>query len=182
MNVSIFKLAPNVRKDFYKVHCKDNGLDWCQCVAWWCSSWKEFANRKAQENKIQRDSLFDQGIYDGYVLYEKGRPIGSMQVGQRDRLKKLCEQYDSRPNPKVWAITCFAISPHFRGQGYAQEFLKLALEDLKRAGNHLIQAYPIIGTNDPWTGPISLYKNAGFKTIREDEKCPILQRNLTGTL
>ena len=103
MDISVSKLTSDVRKDFYKVHCKGNGLDWCQCVAWWCPSWKEFASRKAEENKTQRDFLFDQGVYDGYLLYESGRPIGSMQVGQRDRLKKLCKQYGLKPSPTVWS-------------------------------------------------------------------------------
>jgi len=69
MKISVQKLSEANRDDFYKVHCAKNGEGWCNCVAWWTPTWEKWDERTAEQNRELRNQLFDQGEYDGHILY-----------------------------------------------------------------------------------------------------------------
>jgi ribosomal protein S18 acetylase RimI-like enzyme len=167
------RLTEANRADFYTVHSERHGLGWCNCVAWWCDTWEEFGKRTATQNRAQREALLDAGEHDGYLLYLDGEPVGWCQCGPRDRLRKLCRQYDLQPAPDTWAVTCFAIAPAHRRQGRASELLRQVLEDLGDRGVVHVQAFPVRQADDPWTGPESLYVNAGFSLEGGDARHPV---------
>jgi hypothetical protein len=172
MTLAVKRLTKESVADFFQVNCESNGLGWCNCVAWWCS-WKEFGGRTAEQNKAQRESLFNSGEYDGYLLYEDGKPIAWSQCGPARRLKKLCDTYKLIPEPTTWAITCFALVPSRRKCGLSQSFLNLIIEDLKSIGVKRLLGFPVRCTEDPWTGPESIFKAAGFGIEKDDEKIPV---------
>lgn len=178
MNISVKKISPSTKSDFYKIHCKENGYEWCNCVAWWCPTWDEFKNRTETQNREQRESLFSQGEYDGYVLYDNNEPIGWSQVGKRDRLSKLCQQYDLILSPDTYAITCFNIIPKYRRKGLVHRFMSEIITDLKASGVKHVQGFPKKKTEDPWTGPESAFKKAGFK-IERDGDSPVYSLEIT---
>jgi ribosomal protein S18 acetylase RimI-like enzyme len=126
--------------------------------------------------------LIERGEYDGYLLYRGSQPIGWCQVGPRDRLLKLCEQFSLEPDPETWAITCFLIHPDFRRRGFAGTLLGAVLEDLPARGVRRVEAFPRRGPNldplDLWNGPEELFRSVGFKVFREDPIRPILVRHL----
>ena len=111
MDISVVPLDSSRREDFYRVHSEANEANWCYCVAWWVPTWEGWGQRTADENLTLRESLFQLGEYDGYLLYVDGEPAGWCQCGPRDRLPKLLEEYRLEPDPEVWAITCFLIAP-----------------------------------------------------------------------
>jgi len=182
MQLTVRAIDQSLREDFYKVHCERNGEGWCNCVAWWTPSWEGWGNRSAKENQKLRDDLFDQGQYDGFLLYGDDRPVAWCQCGLRDRLLKLCGQYHLDPDPTVWAVTCFVMTPPLRGTGLTHRFLEEILRQLKNRGVTRVQAFPKRGegleTGEVWTGPEALFKKAGFRVEREDPKFPVYTKNL----
>jgi len=181
-NINFVKLDASRIDDFYLVHSDSNGFGWCKCVAWWVESWDGWSERTEEENKNLRESLFEIGEFDGYLLYVDGKPVGWCQAGPRDRLKKLVLQFQLEPDPTVWAITCFCIAPEYRGKGLSKIFLLKILDDLKNCKVKRVEAYPkasdISDAGDLWTGPIETYLANGFEIIREDPLKPVLSIRL----
>ena len=173
MKIEVKKLTAESKSDFYKVNCESNGLGWCNCVAWWCKTWDEFKDRTEAQNRKQREDLFASGEFDGYVLYADGVAAGWSQVGARDRLAKLCSQYNLKPLPDTYAISCFSIAPAHRGKALSHVFIKEILQDLKSKGIRHVQGFPKRKTDDPWTGPESVFVKAGFKLEKDAPNLPI---------
>jgi len=170
MVIRVEKLNENNKDDFFKVNCKENGSEWCNCVAWWCPTWDEFKNRTETQNRAQREQLFSDGEFDGYLLYVDEKPAGWCQVGKRDRLGKLCSQYDLSPSPEIFAVTCFQIAPEYRKKGLTHKLIEEVLADLKLLGVKHIQGFPKRNSNDPWTGPESVFLKSGFQLELESNE------------
>ncbi len=183
MELKVIPLDADHEDDFYKIHCEENKAGWCQCVAWWTSSWEAWSLRTAEENKNRRKELFRAGQYDGYILYVDNQPAGWSQVGPRDRLVNLCDQYKFDPDRYAWAITCFLLLPQYREIGLAHYFLKEILKDLRNKGIMFVQGFPRRGhklsADNIWTGPESVFQKAGFKIERDDPLYPIYGLQLT---
>lgn len=182
MNFTVSPFSPHRLADFLAVHSQANRAGWCYCVAWWVPCWKGWDQRTAEENLGLRQSLLQRGHYDGYLLYIDHQPVGWCQAGRRDRLAKLVQQFQLPPDPAVWAVTCFLITPSFRGRGLASRFLKSVLADLARQGVRRVEAFPKRGPDldqlDLWNGPKSMFLKAGFKVVRDDPRRPILALSL----
>jgi len=174
--LAVHRVDADRRADFHAVHAGEDG--WCACVAWWVPTWDGWMDRSAEENRALRDSLFDRGEYDGYLLYLDGHPVGWCQVGPRDRLEKLRTQLALAPDPRAWAITCFLITGRERRRGLAAHLLREVLTDLARRGVGRVEAYP--RADDPgdpgelWTGPRAMYRAAGFRPEGGDARRTIL--------
>lgn len=174
----VVRFQAGMEADFWKLHSPEHGCGWCFCSAWWVPEWDGWADRKADQNRAVREQLLTKGEYDGYILYRGEQPIGWSQVGLRDRLAKLCEQFGLDPDPGTWAITCFLIHPDYRRRGFARSLLTAILEDLPARGARRVEAYPRRGPDlnprELWNGPEALYKDAGFVVLRDDPRRPIL--------
>jgi GNAT superfamily N-acetyltransferase len=182
MDISISPMDDSKRQDFYRVHSQANGANWCYCVAWWVPTWEDWDQRTARENRALRESLFQQGQYDGYLLYLDGEPAGWCQCGPRDRLPKLLQQYKLTPDRRIWAITCFLIAPRYRKRGLTHRFLAAVLEDLRTRGITHVQAFPSrdrdLPDEDVWTGPEAVFKRSGFEVECHDSRRPIFGKRL----
>ena len=180
----VVRFEPGLELDFWSLHSVEHGCGWCFCSAWWVPDWEGWASRTAQQNMAVREELLARGEYDGYLLYRGEQPIGWSQVGLRDRLDKLCEQFDLEPNPGTWAITCFLIHPDHRRLGFARSLLFGILEDLPKRGANRVEAFPRRGRGltplDMWNGPEALFLEAGFEVIHDHPIRPILGLNLHG--
>lgn len=178
----VLRFQPGMEADFWSVHHEQHGCGWCFCSAWWVPDWEGWADRTADQNRDVRENLLAQGEYDGYLLYRGDQPIGWSQVGPRDRLKKLCEQFDLTPDPETWAITCFLIHPDYRRRGFARSLLQGILDDLPGRGARFVEAYPRRGSdpdaNELWNGPEALFIDAGFEIFRKDPVRPVLRFQL----
>jgi len=165
--LEVLPFSPERVKDYFTIHSETNDASWCYCTAWWVPSWDGWGERTASENFNLRQNLLNGGIYDGYMLYVDGKPAAWCQVGQRDRLTKLVEQFELELNSEIWAITCFLVAPSFRHQGLATYLLDEILRDLMEKGVSQVEAYPRFGNDldetDLWNGPESMFLGAGFK-------------------
>jgi GNAT superfamily N-acetyltransferase len=76
----------------------------------------------------------------------------------------------------------FSDRPELRGRGLAGEFLKSVLAELKQHGVKRVQGYPKIDPSLPahsqWTGPLGLYKQAGFHKIRDNKTRAVYELRL----
>jgi hypothetical protein len=180
--LEIKRLSKELKQDFYRVHSDDCCGGWCFCAAWHVPTWEGFGDRSAEQNKQFREELFARGIYDGYLVYEEGIPSGWVQVGPRDELIKLVDQFSLQPDPQAWAITCFALTPKIQGKGLSHEIVRLILKDLRQQGVKKVQAFPKDGEGlskeTIWTGPLAVFHKAGFKVIKEDSRRPVLELTL----
>ncbi len=179
---NIARLQPQLRPDFYRLHSEANEAGWCFCAAWWLPTWEGWGERTAEENRAWRQGLFDRGEDDGYLLYRDGVPVGWCQSGPRDRLVKLCREYDFTPDPQVWALTCFLLAPAVRGQGLAHRLLAGVLEDLRERRVTRVQAFPRRGeglsVKEIWTGTEDLFRQAGFALVLEHPRRPVYEKRL----
>ena len=182
MNVAVRRLDPSRRQDFFTLHSDRNGCGWCQCVAWWVPTWTGWGERTTEMNQALRESLFERGQDDGYLLYANGEPAGWAQVGLRDRLEKLVGEYGCGPDPRAWAVTCFLLAPQVRGRGLARRLLEAILSDLPERGARSVEAYPRRGVGlpaeDVWTAPEALFLEAGFLLIQDHPRRPRYRKEL----
>jgi ribosomal protein S18 acetylase RimI-like enzyme len=69
----------------------------------------------------------------------------------------------------MWRITCFVVDKEYRRRGVASAGLRAALEAIRKKGGGLVEAYPVRktdqGSNYIYSGTMSMFKKAGFKTI-----------------
>ena len=182
MALAVRRLEPRGRDDFFRVHCPENGADWCFCVAWWVETWDGWGERTAEANRLLREELFERGELDGYLLTDDGEPVGWCQAGLRDRLAKLAVQFELEPDPGTWAITCFLIVTPRRRSGLAGFLLRGVLEDLRARGARRVEAFPKRGAEldamDMWNGPEAMFRSEGFEVVRDDPWRPVLALEL----
>jgi len=162
------RFRPELLGDFERLHSDANGAGWCRCVAWWVPSWDGWGERTAAENAALREELCNAGEYDGLLAFAGDEPVGWCQLGRRDRLEKLVLQLELDPSPETWAVTCFLVAPHARGRGVARALLDAAIETARAEGASRLEGYPRqgkTGSEDAWTGPEPLFREAGFRPI-----------------
>ena len=182
LELDVRRMERERRPDFDRIHCGANGADWCHCVAWWVPTWEGWGDRTSEENLALRNELFGQGVFDGYLAYQGGEPVGWCQVGPRDRLRKLVEQFDLAPDPAAWAITCFLVASRHRRRGVSRALLDGVLSDLPARGARRVEAFPRIdGDEDElslWNGPEPLFAAAGFERERDVGQRALMARAL----
>ncbi len=182
MILKVLPLDENREEDFFKLHSHDCQEGWCYCIAWWTTSWKVWGMRTGEENRRRREQLFQQHIYDGYLLYDGTKPIGWCQCAPRDYFTKLRNQYNLPEDPRVYAITCFFIVTDYREIGLTHFFLAEVLNDLRRKGIKVVQAFPKRGKNmapdNIWTGPESAFIKAGFDLTVDHHTFPVFTHYL----
>ena len=161
---------PSNRSDFFEFHTRVGGE--CYCTAWWLRTWQEYMDASPETTRKAREQLLEEGEYDGFLLYDGDKVVGWCQVGQRDRLAKVLEQFQLTIDPRTWAITCFQIDPDYHRQGLAAHVLAEVVEELRQRGVKRVEAYPKIDITLPghqqWTGPLGLYEAAGFRKLRDN--------------
>lgn len=179
MNVAVTRFGPEHVAAFDALH---GTAGWCFCVAWWVETWEGWSKRTAGDNRALRKRLIDDDIFDGYLGFADGKPVGWCQALPRDRLTNLRRQFDLTPDDATWAIGCFFIHPEHRRKGVARALLRAVLSDLPARGARRVEAYPKrvagAGSGDLWNGPETLLRAFGFATLKDDPLRPVLGRDL----
>ena len=76
---------------------------------------------------------------------------------------------------------CFVIAPALRGRGIARQLLQAACQGLREQGMTAVGARPVKdaqGAAANHTGPLSLYLQAGFEIVGEDDGDVIVMKQL----
>jgi len=155
---------------------------WCWCTHHHAASYSGPENQqprtraeRAIRNRRQKETLVNNGLAHGVIVYSGGDPVGWCQYGSREELPRIdhTRNYQNlAPNDKtkrLWRITCFVVDKNYRGRGVAITALKGALESIRKRGGGLVEAIPVSKTDQGpgymCTGRVSMFEKAGFKIV-----------------
>jgi ribosomal protein S18 acetylase RimI-like enzyme len=158
---------------------------WASCYCQFPSAdhaarpWK---TRSAEENRASACQRLADGREQGVIAEVDGRIIGWCKAGAWRGFSIM----DEAPEPladRLGAITCFVVAPAWRGQGVATALLDGACALLRAQGFEAVDAWARADAADPaalHTGPLSMYRKAGFDLLREVDGAQLLRRALGG--
>jgi GNAT superfamily N-acetyltransferase len=180
------ELSAKTWPDFEKLFLKPAGLVgdgwWCWCTHHHVLSYSSPGNQqprtraeRAKRNQAKKRTLVEEGCAHGILVYADNEPIGWCQYGRREELPRVdnSRNYPRQDLPggsaPLWRVTCFVVDKRFRKQGVASKALKAALESIRKKGGGLVEAYPVMGSdqgpNYLYSGTVSMFEREGFKTV-----------------
>ena len=138
------------------------------------------------------EKLINEGILHGYLAYDDNLSIGwcnandqqnYIRVGSFDPGKRREQDFYISPGEKgkIKSIVCFEIAPEYRGKGIAKALLQYVCEDAQKEGYEMIEVYPQVNetfSSLDFTGPETMYHNAGFEEIMRYGKTIVMRKNL----
>jgi hypothetical protein len=101
------------------------------------------------------------------------------------RAQSIRERYPALPDsPPPWVVTCLQVTADSpEREAAAIGLLEAVCEELDHRGITAVEAYPEARGND-WVaspGPTRIYAAAGFEQAVEDERYPVMRRELGGS-
>lgn len=162
----------------------------CWCT-WWRQTSAEFDANGNAGNRALLERLVRQGAELGLIGYVDDAPTGWVSVAPRPDFGRLLRSRPLGPSDEeaddadVWAITCFYIDRHARGQGVGGSLLAAAVRHAAERGARAVEGYPVDpdvkrrSNADSFTGVVSMFEAAGFREIeRRKEARPIFRIDL----
>ena len=126
------------------------------------------------------------GVFGSYarVLLVDGNPVAYCQFGPLSaypralQLRDLYPQLPASPLPAV--ITCIATTAGARRQGHALALVRDVCDELARRGFAAVETYPEAGTTEDATSTAfpAFWERAGFRMVAQDERYPVMRREL----
>ncbi|MDR1263882.1 MAG: GNAT family N-acetyltransferase [Oscillospiraceae bacterium] len=125
------------------------------------------------------------GALQGYLAFVDGISVGWCNVNDKANFPK-----ESANRAKLYApaekrekiVVCFEIAPEHRRKGIATALLQRAVDDARAGGYAAIESFPQRRDGRyEWnfTGPVQLYKKAGFVIVNERENDYVMRKELT---
>jgi GNAT superfamily N-acetyltransferase len=179
MELTTKLLTPETWDDFAALVERNNGV-WGGC---WCIGFhpEGFSQAKAPGgNRAAKQRHVDDGTVHQVLVYDGDRAIGWAQFGPPAEVARI-------KNPAVyekdldvvpdWRIGCIFTNPRDREKGVATAAVTRALDEIRRAGGGVVEAYPEqTEERKPQrgaylhTGPEGLYAGFGFERVRRIAK------------
>jgi len=179
MTLTTRLLTPQTWDDFAALVETNNGV-WGGC---WCMGFHPEGvgdghtpegNREAKRQHVTRGTVHQILVYDG------DRCVGWCQFGSPPELPNIKNRrtYDrGATDPPDWRIGCLFTNAKDRGKGVAAVAVAAALDEIRRAGGGIVEAYPEQTEERPpqrgaylHTGPEELYAGHGFTRVRKIAK------------
>ncbi|MGI0148219.1 MAG: GNAT family N-acetyltransferase, partial [Thermoplasmata archaeon] len=86
-----------------------------------------------------------------------------------DNSRKYRNLARERDMERLWRITCFVVDKRYRKRGVASVALRAALEAIRNKGGGIVEAYPVIktdqGSNYMYPGTATMFEKVGFKVV-----------------
>src|SRR5688572_4312512 len=149
---------------------------------------KVVRERPLREGVPRKLALLDRGrgVFGSYakVLVVEDAPVAYCQFGPLSaypraiRLRDLYPQLPDAPLPAV--ITCIAATAEARQLGLARELVEDVCRDLAERGFSAIEAYPDLTRGETETSGArpEFWQKLGFETAVDDERFPVMRREL----
>lgn len=184
------EIAPDLWDDFERLFGANGACGGCWCQYWRVAKggklWEETTGAKA---KRLTKGLILSGQMTGLLAYAGASPVGWCSYGPRADFPRLetAKAYQREDTGGVWSVNCFFIDKEYRRMGLAAEMLSAALKFMKKKKVKMVEAYPTPLTQDGkklpaafvWTGPLSIFENAGFQIIqRLSYSRPLVRKEL----
>jgi GNAT superfamily N-acetyltransferase len=128
----------------------------------------------------------------GVVALHAGQAVGWLKLCPAESVPKLYDQRLYRGLPAlsggregVLTVGCLLVDEEFRRQGVARALIQHAVVVAEARGARCIEAFPrradLVGPAELWTGPFSVFEQAGFKIVSDFGPYPVLRYDFAGT-
>lgn len=161
----------------------DPSTCWCQFFKVDAAAWKAPNHAAAFEHALceQVDAARATHSAGPGVLAYLGsdasgwEPVGWAAVEPRPRYPRVLggriipgSAEPDHGDADIWAVTCFVVRVGFRRHGVAKALLAGAVDQARRGGARVVEAYPVdaagqkVSSADLYHGPLSAFEAAGF--------------------
>ena len=190
MNLTIRELSDRTLPDFLNyfdnVAFADNP-EWARCYCYFhhCDlDQPDWDKRPGSENRAAVCGLVAKGGMKGYLAYMDDKVVGWCHAAPRTLIPNLQKEPElaSDELEATGAIVCFVVAKEHRGKGVATQLLDAALQSLRQQGMTWAEGYPRRSATTEaanYHGPLSLFTEAGFQTVRELPTLWIVRKRLT---
>jgi len=190
MNLTIRELTDRTLPDFLayfdNVAFADNP-EWARCYCYAHHADQDqpdWEDRPGAENRAAVCSLVKQGEMKGYLAYLDDEVVGWCHAAPRALIPNLQRdpQLKNEEIEATGAIVCFVVAKDYRGKGVATQLLEAALQGMRQQGLTWAEGYPRRNAATEaahYHGPLSLFTNAGFQTVKELPNLWIVRKRLT---
>jgi GNAT superfamily N-acetyltransferase len=152
------------------------GNCWCMYYRLKKSDFEEGKKNDGNKNRLQQ--LVWENKPTGIVAFYSGKAIAWCAFAPREDYMKIensrvHKRIDDQP---VWSIPCFFIDKNYRRQGISVEILKAVILYAKEKKIRIIEAYPVIPTQEElpdsfaWYGLYKSFERAGFDIVDRTSK------------
>jgi len=181
--ITLRPLSPELCGDylaFFESAAFSDNPQWSTCYCFFnqaphhCEAWDE---RTGVQNRAAIVELLERGELRGWLAYDGERVVGWCNANHRERYTTL-DQYGSAEG-NLGAVTCFLVSPEYRGRGVARRLLDAACEGLRAEGRDGVEGYPRTVAESAaanYHGPLEMYLAAGFTPVREVGAVTVVRR------
>jgi GNAT superfamily N-acetyltransferase len=169
----------------------------CHCQYWHFAGDKNaWLERLFHAPELNRAAFSDSssaasGELRGVVALHAGQAVGWLKLCPAERLPKLYDQRLYRGLPVfsgardgVLTVGCLLVDEPFRRRGVARALVQQAVQIAEARGARCIEAFPRrsehAGPAELWTGPFSIFEQAGFKIVSDFAPYPVLRYDVAG--
>ena len=171
----------------------------CHCQYWHFSGDKNaWLDRLFHAPEQNRDA-FIESLADspaelrGVVALVGAKAVGWLKLCPAERVPKLYDQRLYRglpalsgPREGVLTVGCLLVDEEFRRRGVARALVEQAVVLAESRGARCIEAFPRrsdqAGPAELWTGPFSIFEQAGFKIVSDFAPYPVLRYDVTAII
>lgn len=104
----------------------------------------------------------------GILGYLEGEPVAWCSIAPRPTYRRLGGPDDFADAPdKVWSLVCFFVKRQLRGRGATEQLLMAAIEEARRSGAKIVEAYPVDPQSPSYRfmGFVDTFRRADFKEV-----------------
>lgn len=199
MSVVIRELGPALLEDYLAFFDNDAFADFPWWSACYCRFWDDPTDPEGDSSPERRDryralvtELVRNGRQQGLLAYIDGKVVGWCNAKARlgYAMPRRIERTPADDAARVGSVVCFIVAKDFRGKGIATALLDAACEKFRREGLAIAEAYPTTAPPSgpyadqiPWsahhhTGPLEMYRKAGFTQHRQLERFAVVRKAL----
>ena len=170
----------------------------CHCQYWHFSgdknAWLDRLFHAPEQNRAAfvEDLAASPTELRGVVALQAERAVGWLKLCPAERVPKLYDQRLYRglpalagPREGVLTVGCLLVDEEFRRRGVARALVEHAVVLAQSRGARCIEAFPRrsdqAGPAELWTGPFTIFEQAGFEIVSDFAPYPVLRYTTTGT-
>jgi ribosomal protein S18 acetylase RimI-like enzyme len=199
VSIAIRELAPELVEDYLAFFDNDAFADFPWWSACYCRFWDDPSDVEGDSSPEHRNpyralvaDLIRKGQQQGFLAYSDGKVVGWCNAKARlgYTMPRRIEEAMADDAARVGSIVCFIIAKDFREKGLASAMLDAACAKFRRDGLAIAEAYPTTAPPSgpyadqiPWsahhhTGPLEMYRKAGFTVHQQLERFAVVRKTL----
>jgi predicted GNAT family acetyltransferase len=154
-------------RDLERLFESRGGPKSCWCMVWRATP-KEARQRDGESRKAALRSRVADGGPVGILGYLEGEPVAWCSIAPRPTYRRLGGPDDFADAPdKVWSLVCFFVKCQLRGRGATEQLLMAAIEEARRSGAKIVEAYPVDPQSPSYRfmGFVDTFRRADFKEV-----------------